>query len=258
MRKTFRKILYISFVVITILFAGMGYYAKQILTEEESFVAELSYDHEVVFVLQDILISLQRAESNRRGFVITSSNEYVGNYNTAVKSVQQSILYLKQLNANGKYQDQFLDSLEASINSRLAILKSSIELSMSKSSSDSLQAVLTDQGQEFMTSIRGTILQLLRDKRNSRDDTIRTLGQLNMKVKKLFNLFLAVLAALALGLISGTYFHFKRSDIMEEALRRDLFQARQQVQHATSRYQDLKTEMKEKLKGEQGNVLGNG
>jgi len=111
MIRGFKKVVYTTCIVGVVLSLGVGYFVKQSLMKEESYVSTISYDNEVIYVLQGILLSLQRAESSRRGYVITSNREYIQNYNDAVGSVQQSVLYLKRLNANGQYQDSFLDSL---------------------------------------------------------------------------------------------------------------------------------------------------
>jgi CHASE3 domain sensor protein len=230
----------------------MGYFVKQSLVQEKNYVSTISYDHEVIYVLQGILMSLQSAESNRRGYVITSNREYVQNYNTAVGAVQQSIAYLKRLNTNGQYQDAFLDSLGSSINLRISNLKSSIELAMVDSSADSAQAAMTNSGMESMRVIRETILDLQRQKRDSEDDTFESLGRLTASIQSLYNLALLIVLLFASGIAFLSSRHFKRFDNMESQLLRELFLARQQVQHATSRYQDLKTEIKEKMKREEG------
>ncbi len=252
MRRRFQTILYLSYFIVVISFFGVDYYTKQALNQGETYIVSLSYDHEVVTVLQDVLMSLQRAESNRRGYVITNSREYVQNYNTAVMSVQQSMQYLKQLNANGNYRDEFLDSLQTSINDRLRVLKSSIDLAMSSSATDdSMQTVLTDQGRDFMTSIRNTMLTILTERKNSRDDTFRAINSFNATTRTLYDVILIIVVAAVVALSIGTYFHFKRFNLMEDTLRREVFQVRQQIQHANSRYQDLKVEMQEKLKNDE-------
>ena len=103
MIRGFKKILYTTCVVVVIVFVGSRYYLTRSLSEEQSYVSTISYDHEVIYVLQGILISLQRAESSRRGYVITNNREYIENYNGAVGSVQASMAYLKRLNSNGRY-----------------------------------------------------------------------------------------------------------------------------------------------------------
>jgi CHASE3 domain sensor protein len=254
MIRGFKKVLYTTCILVVVQIVGMGYFVRHSLNQEESYISTLSYDHEVIYVLQGILLSLQRAESNRRGYVITNNREYVQNYNNAVGSVQQSMTYLKQLNTNGQYQDSFLDSLGASINTRIANLKSSIELAMIDSSADSAQAAMTNLGMESMGVIRGTILDLQREKRDSQDSAFQSLGRLNSGVKTVYDIVLIFVVVFAGGIAYLSNRHFRRFDRMEEQLRRELFQARQQVQHATSRYQDLKTEIKEKMKSGDGDA----
>jgi len=244
MIRGFRKVLYTICVLVVVFVVGMGYFVKDSLRQQESFIATISYDDEVISVLQGILSSLQRAESSRRGYVITNNREYVGNYNESVGAVQQSIAYLKRLNTNGQYQDSFLDSLSSSINSRMANLKSSIELAMVDSSADSAQTAMTNIGMESMAQIRSTILDLQREKRDSQDLAFQSLAGLNALIKNLYQTILIVVLVLTSGLGFLAQREFARIERIEDQLLRELFQARQQVQHATSRYQDLRTEMK--------------
>ena len=202
--------------------------------------------------MQDILMSLQQVESDRRDFIKTHNRDMIQNYNAEVKSVQQSLIYLRQLNRTGGYRDDFLDSLQASVDTRIEILKSSIDLAMGSSSSDSAQAALTGKGKELMDSIRGTILELVKERRTSRDDNNRALEQVISDINTLYEIALVAIVLYACGLTAATYLYFKKLSSVEDGLRRELFQARQQVQHATSRYQDLKLELKEKTKPGEG------
>ena len=127
-------------------------------------------------------------------------------------------------------------------------MKSSLELAMGNNSSDSAQAVLTDQGKEMMGSIRGTILALMKGRQNARDDSYRTLDQINVEINTLYEIAFVFVVMFVGALAIATYFYFKKLETIEKALRHDVFLARQQVQHATSRYQDLKVEMMEKMK----------
>lgn len=257
MGRKFKRFLFTSYAALFLLFFGLQYFMKAALGEEGRYTTLLSYDHEVVIVMEDILLSLQQAESNRRGYILTNNRDFIQDYNSAVKSVQQSFLYLKQLNMSGGYRDEFLDSLGASINDRIEILKSSIDLAMSNNSSDSAQAVLTGKGKELMESIRSTILELVKERRNSRDDSSRALKQVNMEINTLYEIALVIIVVAGCGLAAATYFSFRKIHNTEDGLRRELFQARQQVQHATSRYQDLKIELKEKLNPDEGEPPAN-
>ena len=258
MKSTFRNFLFGSYLTILLVSFGLYYLTTAAIDEEETYIIALTFDHEVVTALQDMLISLQRAESSRRGYIISSEKEYIQNYNMAVEAVRQSISYLRRVDVQRMYQVQFIDSLESIINGRITLLKSSIELSMSNELSDSTQTALTNRGRDLMTSIRTTVLTLLVEKANSRDDNYRAIGRVRSRLRSLYAWILPLIAVSLIGLAVLTYRHFRRRGVMEEALRRDLFQARQQVQHATTRYQDLKLEMAEKLNKEAQSPKGGG
>ena len=246
MLPSFRKVVFTASVIMLVFTLVSGYVGAQFVRQEESAVLTISYDNQVIFVLQGILVSLQRAESSRRGYVITTNKEYITNYNDAVGAVQHSIAYLKQLNVNGQYQDSFLDSLGITINTRLVSLKTSIELEMADSAADSVQAVLTNQGVDAMASIRATILTLERQKRDSEDDAFRSIGGLNASIRSFFVSLLAMSVVILLGFMYLSLRYFRRLEASEDQVLRELYYARQQVQHFSSRYQDLKAELKER------------
>ena len=130
MGRKFKRVLFASYAAAFFLFFGFQYFMKAALGEVDRYTALLSYDHEIVVVMQDILMSLQQAESSRRGYILTKDRNFIQDYNSAVQSVQQSVLSLKQLNVKGSYRDAFLDSLGASINDRVELIKSSIDLAI--------------------------------------------------------------------------------------------------------------------------------
>jgi CHASE3 domain sensor protein len=239
MKTKFRNILFVGYCAILLSFLGLSYFSQNALEEEEAYITSLYYDHEVVTALQDILLSLQRAESNRRGYVITKDMEYVKNYNAAVEAVEEALNRLRQVNARGIYQDRFLDSLEAKVQYRVGSIKSSIELFMTNRSSDSAQVSMTDTGRDLMGAIRGTILELLEGRQNARDDSYRAIGLISTRVRDFYKSALYGIV-IVLGVLSiVTYFYLRKIRIMDEALQTALVQARQQVQHATSRYEKL-------------------
>ncbi len=248
MGRNFQRFLYSSYAVALALIFCFLYFMKAALSEADQQLALLSYNHEVIIVLQDVLLSLQQAESNRRGYILTNNRDYIRDYNFSVKAVEQSLLYMKQLNAKGSYRDDFLDSLAASVNNRVELIKSSLDLAMGNNSSDSAQAVLTDKGKAMMGSIRGTILALMKGRQNARYDSQRALDQVSVEIDTLYEIAFVFVVMFVGALALATYFYFKKLGTIEKALRHDVFLARQQVQHATSRYQDLKVEMMEKMK----------
>lgn len=239
MNKKFKKVLFAGYISVLLTFLVLGYFAHNALEEEDAFITSLYYDHEVIVALQDILISLQRAESNRRGYVITKDLEYVKNYNTSVEEVNQALVRLRRLGAMGIYREKFLDALEGKVQDRIGSIKSSLQLFIANSSTDSAQIAMTDKGRDLMGSIRGTILELLVERSNTREESYHAIGQIRNGVKGYYEAALYVTITILSALSIMTYLHFRRLKIIEEALQRELFQTREQVRHATSRYEKL-------------------
>lgn len=239
MDKKFKQILFTGYISILLTFLVLGYFAKTALVEEEAYITSLYYDHEIIAALQDILISLQRAESNRRGYVITKDLEYVKNYNISVEEVNQALVRLRHVGAMGIYHEKFLDALEGKVQDRIGSIKSSLQLFIANSSTDSAQIAMTDKGRDLMGSIRGTILELLVERNNLRDDCFRSIAEIRNGVKAYYEAALYAAISILSALSIMTYLHFRRLKIVGEALQRELFQMREQVRHATSRYEKL-------------------
>lgn len=239
MRKIFRGLLLFGHLAVLLSFLGLGYFAQNALEEEEVYITSLYYDNEVITALQDILISLQRAESNRRGYVITKDLQYVKNYNASVEEVNQALTRLRGVGAMGIYREKFLNVLEGKVQDRIGSIKSSLQLFMANSSTDSAQIALTDKGRDLMGSIRGTILELLADRSSTRDDTYRSIGQIRNGVRGYYEAALYATIAILSALSIMTYLYFRRLKIVEDALQRELFQTREQVRQAMSRYEKL-------------------
>jgi len=239
MEKKFKHILVAAFVSLLVTFLALGYFTQNALKEEEVYITSLYYDHEVITALQDILISLQRAESNRRGYVITKDLEYVRNYNTAVEEVTHALIRLRQVVAKGIYHERFLDELEGKVQDRIGSIKSSLQLFVAHSSTDSAQIAFTDKGKDLMGSIRGTILELLIQRSNTRDDSYRSIGELRNRVVFYYEAALYTFIAILSTMLVLSYLYFKKLKIVENALRHELIQTREQIRHATLRYERL-------------------
>lgn len=239
MKKKFKQVLFAGYISVLLTFLVLGYFVQNALEEEEAYITSLYYDHEVIGALQDILTSLQRAESNRRGYVITEDPEYVKNYNTSVEEVNQALIRLRRVGAMGIYNEKFLDALEGKVQDRISSIKSSLQLFIANSSTDSAQIAMTDKGRDLMGSIRGTILELLVERSNTRVDSYRAIGQIRNGVKGYYEVALYATIAILSALSILTYVYFRRLKIVEDSLQRELFQTREQVRHATSRYEKL-------------------
>lgn len=239
MKRKFKQVLFAGFISILLTFLVLGYCAQNALHDEEAYITSLYYDHEVIAALQDILLSLQRAESNRRGYVIAKDLEYVKNYNASIEEVNEALIRLRHAGTMGIYHEKFLDALEDQVQDRIGSIKSSLQLFIAHSSTDSAQIALTDKGRDLMGSIRKTILQMLVERNNTRDDSYRSIAVVRNEIRIYYEVALFATIALLTALSVLTYLYFRRSKIVEEALQRELFQTREQVRHATSRYEKL-------------------
>jgi CHASE3 domain sensor protein len=145
------------------LLALVSFEEYRLLKESSVSAADSFSDAQIVFTLDEILIALQRAESNRRGYVITRENEYLTNYDAAVHSLSP---LLAELDAyKSIYQPEFMDTLIKSVRTKIDTLTYSLSLLQRGQSSDSIQIELTNNGRNLMASLRDVIVRLRTERR---------------------------------------------------------------------------------------------
>jgi CHASE3 domain sensor protein len=250
MATRFLRVFLAGYIFVIILALALGYFSQRALDKVEGDVVVLGHDHKVVTAFQDILIALGRAESNRRGYIITEDKQYLENYNDAVVSLQKSLQSLRVLAKNGRYQDAFLDSIESKIDRQVEVLQTSLQLAIRDTSADSIQVIFTDRGRESMKSVRSTIKLLLSERSNDRNVIYRNLDEYVSNVQSLYAVVIILMLCSLPAFAVVAYFQFRRVRITETALRQDLVLARQQVQRSTNRIQKLEGELGEKAKRE--------
>jgi CHASE3 domain sensor protein len=197
-------------ILFLLLFYSGSYWSNRSLIEKlADRIEELSYHNELTITLKDMLGSLQRAESNRRGFIITQNSQYIDGYNLALSNMDESLTKTKELMIAGGYNDKFVDSLRILAREKIHQMQNSMQISLDDMSSDSLQIRMTNEGREKMNSLRQLITLVL----NQQDDArraafvdhrviIRTIDQLSF--------WTAVIIIVWGGTVCARIFYFLR------------------------------------------------
>jgi CheY-like chemotaxis protein/CHASE3 domain sensor protein len=109
--------------------------------------------HQAIIGLDQLLFSLQDAETGQRGFVITGNEKYLEPYNSAVQAIPQKLDAIATLTEGNLSQAPRLSALERHVEAKLAELASTIELRRT-SFDAALTAVNSDRGKVEMDGIR--------------------------------------------------------------------------------------------------------
>src|SRR5947209_1324912 len=120
-------------------------------------VQAVTRTHEALAQLQDVLSTLQDAETGQRGYLLTGRPEYLRPYRQARERMDQAINRLRDLTADNPGQQERLGLLVRYKEDKFHELRQTIDLHDAGQHSQALQVVRSDYGQERMDAIRRVV-----------------------------------------------------------------------------------------------------
>jgi methyl-accepting chemotaxis protein len=126
----------------------------------------VEHTHKVLEHLDNILSSLQDAETGQRGFIITGEEHYLDPYNTKITHIYNYIQSTRELTADNPGQQLRLDNIESLVEDKLAELQETIDLRRNEGFEAALELVLTDSGKKIMDDIRELVNEMDREERD--------------------------------------------------------------------------------------------
>ncbi|RDK03489.1 diguanylate cyclase domain-containing protein [Paraburkholderia lacunae] len=167
--------LYAAIVVGLLVAAGMFLYEARIivddgLRDEEAFA--------VLGAANRVLHNLENAETGQRGYLLTGDESYLLPYRQGVHDLDDTVLHLQRVVANDEKSVELVQRIEHSKTDKVTELARSIELAHSGNRAAAITLVQTNEGRQYMDSLRGDLGQLLnawREKRRvaTRDAHVR-------------------------------------------------------------------------------------
>ncbi|MFZ0828817.1 MAG: CHASE3 domain-containing protein [Verrucomicrobiia bacterium] len=132
---------------------------------QESFY-QVAHTYKVLNVVQQTQLHLLDAETERRGYLLTSGEDYLTSYGRSMASVRSDIDQLLELSHNNVGQQTNITALQNLIVDRLGIDPD--KMSGSKTNlHDALAIALTDQGKNTMEQIGRVLFQMGQDEEYS-------------------------------------------------------------------------------------------
>ena len=134
-----------------------------------NYLKDQAYVKETLLTIQTseaLLSRLIQAETSRRGYLITSQQIFLDDYNAA--NIEADTMYkkLKNLTSDNASEIAMMDSLSLLIHNRRDILQESLELQEQKAKSMNEQADFTNRGKEVQDRIKYLITKI-QDKESS-------------------------------------------------------------------------------------------
>ncbi len=137
---------------------------------------KIVHSHEVIIALDQLLSSVQDAETGQRGFVLTNNERYLDPYNTALATIPLRLDEIAQLTNDNPAQQARIESLKTHVGAKLTELKQTIDLRRTQGFDAALTVVNSDRGKAEMDAIRGQLAAMGDDEANLR---ARRLAEMN-------------------------------------------------------------------------------
>ncbi|HEV2176742.1 MAG TPA: CHASE3 domain-containing protein [Terriglobia bacterium] len=136
---------------VLIVVGAVSYDSTAKLIESADWV---SHTQRVLSGLDDLISTLENAETGQRGYVITGEERYLQPYQGTREAVEQRLKDLRKLTSDNPIQQQRLDAVEPLVATKFAELQEVIDLRKNKGFGPAAQEVLTDKGKNEMDEIR--------------------------------------------------------------------------------------------------------
>jgi methyl-accepting chemotaxis protein len=107
--------------------------------------------------LAELLLQLTNAETGQRGFLIVGNDGYLAPYQSALADIGKVLGDLRSLTTDNPEQQGRLDALAPLIDSKLAVLKQTIDTRRNEGFDAALKLVQSDAGKIYMDKIRTII-----------------------------------------------------------------------------------------------------
>jgi len=183
-----------GFAVAILLLAGVGWNSYRASVDAVDSARWVSRSHQVLEIFQQVLSSLQDAETGQRGFIITGDWRYLEPYTQAAKQISDQIAELQGLVVDSAQQRR-LTSLTGLVSRRLEVVNEGVAARRERGLEAAIAFVVTGRGIALMDSVRalvGEMETVQRDLLRVRSERSEALGRRTE---------LSILLAAGLGLL---------------------------------------------------------
>jgi len=155
------------------IFASLGWLAYRNMAAAKESVYLVSHTHTVIEGLDMLLSSLTDAETGQRGFVITGDEKNLEHYDGALVNISKIRVSLRNLTKDNSLQQKRLDSIDALIKERLALLNFTLETRKSQGFQAASRIFKNSLGNHLMDDIRKVIKEAQDNERQLLLDRVR-------------------------------------------------------------------------------------
>jgi len=156
-----KKYVTFGFLVALLIFFGISYLAYRTIKEHFENQKHLSDALHKITLCENLLNALNEASSSRRGYLITSNEEFLSQYNSAVNRIDTLFFNLRSLPSHDVKERTILDTLNLLIStSRKDLFEEAIQIQTARTKSPAEQKRLTLAGQQLHERIRTCLKEI--------------------------------------------------------------------------------------------------
>jgi PAS domain S-box-containing protein len=134
------------------------------LVVESQVTSELvNHTLRVENMLWRVLAAVRVAESEQRGYLLTSNPDYLDNYDTTANTSLSAIADVKRETIDNAAQQRDIAEIEPLVTQKLAELRETIRLHDAGNHDAALALVNTGAGHDLMTNIRMAVIRMMRE-----------------------------------------------------------------------------------------------
>ncbi len=141
--------------ILALLLVGVISYRVMVMSAESDLWVR--HTHDVLEQLQDLLSSMQGAESSYRGFILTGEESYIASYRAAIVSAEQREAAVRKLTEDNPNQQPRLAALERLSAQKIQYAETIIALRQAGGLNAAADAVQGGSGQQIMDQYQGAI-----------------------------------------------------------------------------------------------------
>jgi signal transduction histidine kinase/DNA-binding response OmpR family regulator/CHASE3 domain sensor protein len=119
--------------------------------------AAIRHSHTVLIALDELLSTVQDAETGQRGYLLTGGQSYLEPYTKATETLQGRLAHLQDLVSDNDVQQGNITQLRRQVDSKLAELRETIAVRRKQGLIEALAIVETDRGKNSMDAIRAQL-----------------------------------------------------------------------------------------------------
>jgi len=159
---TIRHKLLVLFIIILTLSLGNAFFVFK--AEDNARVKNewVTHTHDVLNKSLHLLSSLQRAETNQRGYVLTFDEGYLQSYNLGLIKSRDSFVDLQRLTKDNFEQQNRLKTINSLMEEHIALLNKTIELVKADNSKEAIVIIKSNESRYLMERLQAQ-LQIFRD-----------------------------------------------------------------------------------------------